>query len=154
MVCAEKLSCFQLHKINARIKTRLTKNTKWMLKMEIVLLEYTGIKPPKSTIDSEDQCKKWKEYENKLKILSRTLWSVLEKKSKKYQGNKLVFSTIKIISLNVLANCYWNNTKRITYNATLEWTNKIIKNIQSLHFEKLKNKPMNEIFTFVPLNLC
>lgn len=51
-----------------------------MLKMEIVLLEYTGIKPPKSTIDSEDQCKKWKEYENKLKILSRTLWSVLEKK--------------------------------------------------------------------------
>lgn len=139
MVCAEKLSCFQLHKINARIKTRLTKNTKWMLKMEIVLLEYTGIKPPKSTIDSEDQCKKWKEYENKLKILSRTLWSVLEKKSKKYQGNKLVFSTIKIISLNVLANCYWNNTKRITYNATLEWTNKIIKNIQSLHFEKLPN---------------
>lgn len=139
MVCAEKLSCFQLHKINARIKTRLTKNTKWMLKMEIVLLEYTGIKPPKSTIDSEDQCKKWKEYENKLKILSRTLWSVLEKKSKKYQGNKLVFSTIKIISLNVLANCYWNNTKRITYNATLEWTNKIIKNIQSLHFEKLLN---------------
>lgn len=53
-----------------------------MLKMEIVLLEYTGIKPPKSTIDSEDQCKKWKEYENKLKILSRTLWSVLEKKVK------------------------------------------------------------------------
>lgn len=139
MVCAEKLSCFQLHKINARIKTRLTKNTKWMLKMEIVLLEYTGIKPPKSTIDSEDQCKKWKEYENKLKIISRTLWSILEKKSKKYQGNKLVFSAIKIISLNVLANCYWNNTKRITYNATLEWTNKIIKNIQSLHFEKLQN---------------
>lgn len=136
MVCAEKLSCFQLHKINARIKTRLTKNTKWMLKMEIVLLEYTGIKPPKSTIDSEDQCKKWKEYENKLKILSRTLWSVLEKKVK---SNKLVFSTIKITSLNVLANCYWNNTKRITYNATLEWTNKIIKNIQSLHFEELQN---------------
>lgn len=53
-----------------------------MLKMEIVLLEYTGIKPPKSTIDSEDQCKKWKEYENKLKILSRTLWSVSEKKVK------------------------------------------------------------------------
>lgn len=115
---------------------RLTKNTKWMLKMEIVLLEYTGIKPPKSTIDSEDQCKTWKEYEKKLKILSRTLWSVLEKKVK---SNKLVFSTIKIISLNVLANCYWNNTKRITYNATLEWTNKIIKNIQSLHFEKLQN---------------
>lgn len=104
--------------------------------MEIVLLEYTGIKPQKSTIDSEDQCKKWKEYENKLKILSRTLWSVLEKKVK---SNQLVFSTIKITSLNVLANCYWNNTKRITYNASLECTNKIIKNIQSLYFEKLPN---------------
>lgn len=134
-----ELFSITVHKINARIKIRLTKNTKWMLKMEIVLLEYTGIKPPKSTIDSENQCKKWKEYENKLKIPSRTLWSVLEKKNKKYQGNKLVFSTIKIISLNVLANCYWNNTKRITYNATLECTNKIIKNIQSLHFEKLQN---------------
>lgn len=51
-----------------------------MLKMEFVLLEYTRMNPLKSTIDSEDQCKNWKEYEDKLKIFPELFGQSWKKK--------------------------------------------------------------------------